>query len=173
MYRNRHWTVDTLIGGCSILKGLAVTLRNYLRPRVTENYPAVRTEPSPRLRGRLKHLREEDGRPRCTACLACQKACPTNALPIVEGDEKKGRERRVKSYVWDAGRCLFCGYCVAACPFSALRMSQVHSVVGESRGELQFGLEALLEPAAPKSPPEAPVPEERPRELLEAAGERT
>jgi len=172
MYRNRHWVADTFMGGYSILKGLAVTLRNYFRPRVTENYPAVRPEPSPRLRGRLKHLRQEDGRPRCTACLACQKACPSNALPAIEGDEKKGRERRVKSYVWDAGRCLFCGYCVAACPFNALQMSQTHSVVGESRLELQFGLEALLEQAV-LQPPETPAPEEQPRELLEAAGERT
>jgi NADH-quinone oxidoreductase subunit I len=173
MHRSRHWAADTLIGAYSILKGLAVTLRNYFRPRVTENYPAVRTEPAPRLRGRLRHLRQEDGRPRCTACLACQKACPSKALPTIEGDEKRGRERRVKTYVWDAGRCLFCGYCVAACPFDALRMSQVHSVVGESRAELQFGLEALLEPAAPQPPPVAPESEERPGELLEAAGERT
>ena len=167
---SRNWVADILLGALSILKGLAVTLLNYFRPRVTENYPAVKSVPSPRLRGRLQHLRDDNGRPRCTACLACQKACPSVAIPTVEGDDRKGRERRVKTYVWDAGRCMFCGYCVTACPFNAIRMSQVHSVVGETRAELLIGLDQLLEPAKPA--PKTPAPEARPPDVLEPAGDR-
>lgn len=143
----RNWLSDIVLAAWSIVKGLAVTLQNAARPRVTENYPAQPTRLSPRYRGRLVHVCDDAGRLKCTACLACQKACPTLALPVIEGDDKKGRERRARAYVWDAGRCLFCGYCVEACPFAAIRMTQAYSLVGDSREQLHFGLEELREPA--------------------------
>lgn len=142
----RNWLWDILVGLWSIANGLAVTLRNMVRPRVTLDYPAKPAPIFPRYRGRLQHLRDETGRPKCTACLACQKACPTLALPTIEGDDRKGKEKRVKTYLWDAGRCLFCGYCVEACPFDALRMTTDYRVVGETREALHLGLEQLLEP---------------------------
>lgn len=143
----QNWFVAILTGLWSFIKGLAVTLRNAGRPRVTENYPAQRTTIAPRWRGKIMHLRDDEGRLKCTACLACQKACPSNALPLIEGDENKGKERRAKTYVWDAGRCLFCQYCVEACPFNAIVLTQEYSVVTESREALKLGLEQLLPPA--------------------------
>jgi NADH-quinone oxidoreductase subunit I len=131
---------------------MAVTLRNALRPRTTESYPAKRPKLPQAWRGRLVHKRGEDGRPRCTACLACQKACPTLAIVQIEGDEKKGRERRVKSYVWDASRCLFCNQCVEACPFDAIALGQEYSMIGESRESARFELPELLEPAEEGEP---------------------
>jgi NADH-quinone oxidoreductase subunit I len=146
MSMRRHWLWDIVVGLWSIANGLAVTLRNTARPRVTLDYPAKPVPIFPRYRGRLQHLRDETGRLKCTACLACQKACPTIALPTIEGDDKKGKEKRAKTYLWDAGRCLFCGYCVEACPFDAIRMTMDYSVVGETREALHLGLEQLLEP---------------------------
>jgi NADH-quinone oxidoreductase subunit I len=138
------------IGAWSIAKGLAVTFWNGVRrPRITENYPARPTRIFPRFRGRLMHLRDESGRLKCTACLACQKACPTLAIPHIRGDEKKGREKRAAEYVWEGSRCLFCNLCVEACPFGAIKLSQSYSTVGESRAELRMELERLLEPARP------------------------
>ncbi len=145
MTRRQNWLVATMVGTWRILQGLAVTLRNSARPRVTENYPARRTHIT-HWRGRLTHLRDEEGRLKCTACLACQKACPSFAIPSIEGDDKKGRERRAKTYVWDAGRCLFCHYCVEACPFGAIELSNEYSVVSTTRDGLKFGLEQLLPP---------------------------
>lgn len=145
--RNRNWLADIVLGAWSIVKGLAVTLQNAARPRITQDYPAKPTRIYPGYRGRLQQLRDAEGRLKCTACLACQKACPTLALPTIEGDANKGRERRVKHYVWDAGRCFFCGLCVEACPFDAIVLSQDYSVVGETREELQYDLTRLLEPA--------------------------
>jgi NADH-quinone oxidoreductase subunit I len=141
----RHWLPDIVVSLWSIAKGLAVTLRNTARPRVTLDYPAKPVPIFPRYRGRLKHLKDESGRLKCTACLACQKACPSNALPTIEGDDGKGREKRAKTYLWDSGRCLFCGYCVEACPFDAIRLTTDFSVVTERREDLQIGLEQLLQ----------------------------
>jgi len=146
MARRTSLFAEVGLGAWSIVKGLAVTLQNALRPRVTRNYPARKTRISERWRGRLVHLRGDDDRLRCTACLACQKACPTNALPTIIGDDKKGREKRAQTYIWDASRCLFCGLCVEACPFDAIRLSQEYSIIGEARPAVVFDLARLLEP---------------------------
>jgi len=146
MARRTNLLAEIVIGAWSIVKGLAVTFQNALRPRVTRNYPAQHTIVSPRYRGRMVHLRDETGRLRCTACLACQKACPTLAIPLIEGDEKKGRERRARNYVWDWSRCLFCNLCVEACPFDAIRLGQQYTVVSASREGFRIELAELLEP---------------------------
>jgi len=149
---NRHLT-NVLLGAWSILKGLGVTLQNALRPSVTRNYPAVRTHIFPRFRGRLVHKRDEDGRPKCTACLRCEKICPTTAIRDLTGDEKKGRERRVRTYLWAADRCLYCNLCVEDCPFDAIRLSQEYCTVGETREQTHFHLEDLLEPTKKEESP--------------------
>ncbi len=133
MAKRHNWLVEIFTGAWSIVQGLAVTLRNCRAAARHGELPGeAGPRSSPRWRGRLMHLRDEEGRLKCTACLACQKACPTLALPHIEGDEKKGRERRVKSYVWDAGRCLFCNLCVEACPFDAIALEPDYSIVGET-----------------------------------------
>ncbi len=146
MTRRASLLADIAGGALSIFKGLSVTLRNALRPAVTQDYPRRPTSVFPRFHGNLVQLRDAEGRLKCTACLACQKACPTLAIPFIQGDEKKGRERRAVGYVWESSRCLFCGLCVEACPFDAIVLGEEYSVVTESREGLGFDLEALLEP---------------------------
>ncbi len=144
--RRTNLLVEVVLGAWSIVKGLMVTLTNALRPRVTRNHPFQKTPIPEGWRGRLVHLRGEDGRPRCTACLACQKACPSNAIPTIQGDDKKGKEKRAQVYIWDASHCLFCGLCVEACPFGAIKLSREYSLVSEGRADLIFDLPRLLEP---------------------------
>jgi NADH-quinone oxidoreductase subunit I len=141
-----NYIAEVLGGAWSIAKGMAVTFRNALRRPITEDYPAKPPAIAPAWRGKMVHKRGEDQRPRCTACMACQKACPSMAIVEIKGDEKKGRERRATSYVWDASRCLFCNQCVEACPFDAIKLGQEFGMIGESREGLRFGLEEMLEP---------------------------
>jgi NADH-quinone oxidoreductase subunit I len=152
MARRVSLAAEVVLGAWSIIQGLSVTLWNWVRrPRVTENYPAEPARVYARFRGRLLHKRDEEGRLRCTACMACQKACPTLAIASILGDEGKGREKRAAAYVWDAGRCLFCRLCVEACPFDAIALGREYSTVGESREAVRFSLEQLLEPRPPAS----------------------
>jgi NADH-quinone oxidoreductase subunit I len=149
----RHNYLAEIVGGAwSIAKGMAVTFRNALRRPITENYPAQRPAIPPAWRGKMVHKRGEDGRPRCTACMACQKACPSLAIVEIKGDEEKGRERRATSYVWDASRCLFCNQCVEACPFDAIKLGQEYGMIAESRDQTRFDLPELLEPAEEGEP---------------------
>jgi formate hydrogenlyase subunit 6/NADH:ubiquinone oxidoreductase subunit I len=140
--------------GVGILKGLWVTLKHiagtYVKdvkkfPRryapggvlerteydlygiFTCQYPEERYEMFPRFRGALMQLRDaETGEPNCTACSLCERACPHGVISMeVEG---KGKERVLKSYTYDVGRCVFCRLCVESCRFDAIEMSHEYEL---------------------------------------------
>lgn len=103
----------------------------------TLQYPEERYEMFPRFRGALMHLRNpETGEPNCTACGACERACPHGVI-TVEG-EGKGKDRKVTAYRYDLGRCIFCRLCVESCNFNAIEMSREYEL---SRYKKDFILE--------------------------------
>jgi NADH-quinone oxidoreductase subunit I len=138
---------DFAEGTLSLFKGLWVTLINWRQPRVTVQYPFKESLARfPRYRGRMVHLRDQEtGRLRCTACMACVKACPANVLSVV-GDAGKGREKRAAVYEWRQTRCMFCNLCVEACPFNAIVLGNASDAPAYNREELTLQLDALLDP---------------------------
>jgi len=146
MATKKNIIADFISGAWSLLVGLKVTLKSWFGPKITVQYPfKEKLAYSPRYRGRMVHLREADGRPKCTACQACVKACPANVISV-EGDDKKGRERRAKFYEWRETRCMFCNLCVEACPFDAIKLLNVTDVPAYDKADLTWQLERLLEP---------------------------
>ena len=110
---------------------------------LTLQYPFERYEMFPRFRGVLCQLRDpETGQPRCTACLACERACPHGVISIVP--EGKGKERRPKEYTYNLGRCIFCRLCVEACPFDAIEMSHHYEVTSTTSNQV-LNLQDLLQ----------------------------
>ena len=101
----------------------------------TVQYPFERFRMLPRFRGVLCQLRDpETGQPRCTACLACERACPHGVIAIVS--EGKGKERRPKAYTYNLGRCIFCRLCVEACPFDAIEMTREYEFTSTTKDQV-------------------------------------
>jgi NADH-quinone oxidoreductase subunit I len=150
--------------GSGVLKGLWVTLKHFwgtyfddikkfprryapngqaerrpyrLTGLFTMQYPEERYAMFPRFRGALMQLRSaETGKPNCTACNACIRACPHGCITL--DGVGKGKERTVAWYKYDLARCIFCRLCVEACPFGAIEMSHEYEL---SRYENRFVLE--------------------------------
>lgn len=124
--------------------GTMERLRPDTRGLTTVQYPFERLEMFPRFRGVLAHLRDpETGKYRCTACMACERACPHGVIAIEA--EGKGKERTLTSYKYDLGRCIFCRLCVEACPFDAIEMSREYEWACTEDEKHVLELEDLLE----------------------------
>jgi NADH-quinone oxidoreductase subunit I len=135
-----------------IFKGLAVTLRHFLRNLfgqkdvATIQYPEVKRQYSERLRGRHILTTKDDGSLRCVACYMCETACPADCIHIVAEEDPDATvewEKKPEVYEIDLLRCMFCGYCVDACPKEAIIMSRDSEMVFTTRAESVVGIEQL------------------------------
>ncbi|MHB8873978.1 MAG: NuoI/complex I 23 kDa subunit family protein [Myxococcaceae bacterium] len=58
----------------------------------------------------------------CTACNACERACPINVIAIeIEKDPANPKQRVMTRFDIDEGKCMFCGLCVEPCPTGAIQ----------------------------------------------------
>lgn len=112
----------------TLATGMKITMKEYLAPKSTEQYPENRKTTlhvSARHRGRLVFNRNEDGSYKCVACTMCEKACPNGTIKIisemVEDPETGRKKRRLLDYQYDLGDCMFCELCVNACNFGAIK----------------------------------------------------
>jgi NADH-quinone oxidoreductase chain I len=107
----------------SVAKGLWVTLTYLPRKKVTLQYPTVKRQPDPRFRGQPVLVYDyQEGKFACTACMACQNACPTQTIKITTDKDEAGK-RRMTEFEINSSICMFCGLCVEACNFAAIEMS--------------------------------------------------
>jgi NADH-quinone oxidoreductase subunit I len=136
----------------SIVKGLAVTMRHFLRNLfgqkdvATIQYPEERREYSERMRGRHILTTKDDGSLRCVACYMCETACPADCITIIAEEDPEATvewEKRPLSFEIDLLRCVFCGYCVDACPKEAIIMSRKHEMSFTTREEAVVGIDEL------------------------------
>jgi NADH-quinone oxidoreductase subunit I len=136
----------------SIVKGLAVTMRHFLRNLfgqkdvATIQYPEERREYSERMRGRHILTTREDGSLRCVACYMCETACPADCITIIAEEDPEATvewEKRALIFEIDLLRCVFCGYCVDACPKQAIIMSRKHEMSFTTREEAVVGIDQL------------------------------
>lgn len=127
---------DTVSGFKSLLVGMRITAREAAKPIVTIQYPHETLPMPARFRGHIQLVLDpETGRPRCTACTLCAKACPSGCIDLDgirrEGDKKKS----VSKYFLDFTKCSLCGSCVEVCPSDALEFSKQYNAVSLSRGD--------------------------------------
>ena len=71
------------------LKGMAMTFRHLLEPKVTVQYPEAKWPISPRWRGTHRMLTTETGQAKCVACCLCPTVCPANCIKLIPGEDEK------------------------------------------------------------------------------------
>lgn len=112
----------------SLVKGMQVTGKELVTPKITECYPENRDtlQISDRFRAELTLKYDAEGRHKCIACGICQMNCPNGTIKLttkmVELPDGK-KKRKLDKYTYDLGSCTFCMLCVTTCPQGALEFS--------------------------------------------------
>ena len=124
--------------GTGILKGMAVTARNFVgsyfdkERLITVQYPEER-DPLPENYRNFPFLVYDGDDPnaglRCVACKICEKECPPQCIYIVKSEDKKpdyiGKPQfYAKVFDIDISVCMSCQICVEVCPFEAIKMDK-------------------------------------------------
>lgn len=129
-----------------IARGMLLTLKNMLRPKVTMEYPEVKFEPTASYRGRPVLVQENNGVERCVACGLCSRVCPALAIEVQAAETELEKERYPQKFEINMLRCIFCGFCEEVCPEEAIVMSKDYEMVFSNREDAIYGKDKLLTP---------------------------
>ena len=146
-------------GISSLVKGLEVTGKEFVTPKITERYPENRDEMhvAQRFRATLQFIYDAEGNHTCIACGTCERNCPNGTITVEtkmvdtwDGKKKKKLDR----YIYDLGSCTFCQLCVTTCPTDAIEFSNDFEQAVFTRSKLVKQLNYLPEKPEPKPTPE-------------------
>lgn len=125
-----------------------LSMRYVFKPRPTINYPFEKGAVSPRFRGEHALRRYPNGEERCIACKLCEAICPAQAITIEAGPRRNDGTRRTTRYDIDMVKCIYCGMCQEACPVEAIVEGPNFEFATETREELYYDKNKLLENGA-------------------------
>ena len=154
----------------SLVKGLEVTGKELVTPKVTEQYPENRAtlKIADRFRATLAFDYNDEGIHKCIACGICQMSCPNGTIEVktkmvdtADGKKKK----KLDQYIYDLGSCTFCMLCVTNCPTKAIKFTNEFEQSVYTREKLVKQLNYLPEKEAPAP---APAPASAPASTSEA-----
>jgi NADH-quinone oxidoreductase subunit I/NAD(P)H-quinone oxidoreductase subunit I len=140
----------------SFWEGMSVTLSYMFRKPMTTQYPDRMGVPVQQtIPARYRGFLEVD-MDICTACQACERACPISVIniDILKGDGKTTPKLRMERFDIDIGKCMYCGLCVEPCPTGAIQHTREFegAVMHFNNLTLRFVPDPLV-PAVPYKPP--------------------
>lgn len=145
----------------SLVTGMGVTGKEFVTPKITEQYPENRgdLQIADRFRAELTLKYDAEGRHKCIGCGICQMNCPNGTIKLetkmVELPDGK-KKRKLDKYLYDLGSCTFCMLCVTTCPQNALEFSNDFEQAVFERDKLVKKLNYRPEPEGEPVP--APKP---------------
>src|SRR6266436_7336795 len=133
--------------GTGVLKGMAVTARNFLgsyfeKDRlITVQYPEERETLAENYRNFPFLVYDGDDAHaglRCVACQICEKECPPQCIYITKSKDKKpdyiGKAQFYPAvFDIDLSVCMSCQICVEVCPFEAIKMDTEYELSTDDR----------------------------------------
>jgi NADH-quinone oxidoreductase subunit D len=130
-----------------LLRVLKAGVEQFVSKPMTYRFPPE-TPLSEQFRGR--HILDPE---KCIHCGLCARACPNEAITMVERPEEG---EKVSYPQIDYARCSFCGLCEDVCPVDALKMTNFPLVISTYKKDFVYSPEKLAEHPELNLTPEKP-----------------